>query len=67
MADKYYEMPQEEANHIFDVLRESGSMNMMAGALVLNQHYNVSKFHAKQLLSTWLKTYNERHPRRENE
>tara|TARA_R100000234_G_scaffold46829_1_gene28011 strand:- start:26855 stop:27070 length:216 start_codon:yes stop_codon:yes gene_type:complete len=55
------EMDQERANDILDEIRESGVMNMFAGALYLHQYYGVPKMKAKEMVSHWMRNYSSRH------
>ena len=52
---------QEQANTLFDRLREEGSMNMFGAAPVAEQILCVTKQEARSLLAEWMETFVERH------
>lgn len=46
-----------------DALRESGDTNMFGAGQYLQREFGFSRYTAKDILLTWMKTYAERHPR----
>ena len=53
---------QDQANDYLDNLRESGTTNMFGGALYLMDEFDIGRGQARELLSSWMETYSERHP-----
>jgi len=53
---------QEQANLFLDDLRDSGATNMFGAAPYLVEEFGVSRTEAKNLLLTWMQTFEERHP-----
>jgi len=53
---------QEQANLFLDALRDSGATNMFGAAPYLVEEFGVTRHEAKNLLLTWMKTFEERHP-----
>jgi hypothetical protein len=53
---------QEQANLFLDDLRDSGATNMFGAAPYLVEEFDVSRTEAKNLLLTWMQTFEERHP-----
>lgn len=53
---------QEQVNYFLDELRESGVTNMFGAAPYLVEEFGVSRTEAKNLLLTWMQTFEERHP-----
>ena len=52
---------QEQANTLFDRLREEGSMNMFGAAPVAEEMLCVTRQEARSLLAEWMETFAERH------
>jgi len=46
-----------------DNLRESGAVNMFGAASYVKEVFDVDLKTARALLSEWMRTYSERHPR----
>lgn len=56
----------EEHLHYLDRLRESGVTNMFGAVpYILLEFPDLSKREAKQVLIYWMRTFTERHPRKE--
>ena len=53
---------QEQVNDYLDALREEGSINMFGAPPYLVEEFGVNRHEAKNLLLTWMKTFEERHP-----
>lgn len=53
---------QEQVNDYLDALRDSGATNMFGAAPYLVEEFGVTRHEAKNLLLTWMKTFEERHP-----
>ena len=53
---------QEQVNDYLDALRDSGATNMFGAAPYLVEEFGVNRHEAKNLLFTWMKTFEERHP-----
>lgn len=58
-------MTQDEANAFLDDLRESGDTNMFGAPAYLMAAYDITKEEAIKLTSEWMRTFTERHPRKE--
>jgi hypothetical protein len=52
----------EEHLRYLDELRESGETNMYGASPYLVQRFNVDKRTARNILSYWMKSFDERHP-----
>ena len=52
---------QEQVNDYLDALRDSGATNMFGAAPYLVEEFGVTRHEAKNLLLTWMKTFEERH------
>jgi len=52
---------QEEANSLFDHLREQGSINMFGAASFAEQILCVNRREAQGLLAEWMETFEQRH------
>jgi len=46
-----------------DNLRESGAVNMFGAAPWVGRAFDVDRETARALLSEWMRTYSERHPK----
>jgi hypothetical protein len=46
-----------------DELRESGVTNMFGAAPYLQNEFGLDKHEAREVLSMWMKTFSERHPK----
>lgn len=47
-----------------DKLRESGITNMFGASPYVQKMFGTSKKHSIEILSYWMKTFEERHPRK---
>ena len=67
--EKELNMKYEEKYYDFlDGLRESGRTNMFGAVpYLLNQFHELDKTLAKKILTDWMKTFSDRHPRKESE
>jgi len=52
---------QEQANALFDRLREQGSINMFGAAPIAEQILCVTRREAQGLLAEWMETFEQRH------
>ena len=55
-----------DKNEVFeylDELRESGVTNMFGAAPYLQAQFDIGRSEAMTLLSEWMKTFGERHPK----
>lgn len=58
-------MPKIDKEKIFsylDTLRETGVTNMLGAGPWIENAFDVDKDTAKELLSEWIETFEERHP-----
>jgi len=53
MMEEYYEW--------LDRLRDSGRVNMFGAAPILAEEFDLSRSEARSILTSWMKTYSERH------
>ena len=53
---------QEQANALFDRLREEGQINMFGASPIAEQVFGVSSRQARGLLAEWMETFEQRHP-----
>jgi len=53
---------QEQANIFLDALQRSGKTNMFGASPYVQKHFSCSSNEARELLATWMRTYDERHP-----
>lgn len=51
---------QDDVNIFLDVLRSSGVTNMFGAASYIEDHFNVSKYQARDFLKVWMETFGER-------
>lgn len=48
-----------------DGLRESGKTNMLGAGAYIVESFGVSEKEAREFLGEWMRTFDDRHPRRE--
>ena len=53
---------QDEVFHFLDDLRESGDTNMFGAGPYVETEFNISRQTARDLVTEWMKTFDERHP-----
>ena len=53
----------EEVLQYLDELRESGETNMYSAAPYLREEFGFDRERARELLMTWMQTFDGRHPR----
>lgn len=54
----YYPMGMlEEYFEFLDDLRESGEINMFGAARVLQEHYDLVKYEARDIVSAWMEQF----------
>ena len=51
---------QHEVNVFLDVVRSSGVTNMFGAGSYIEEHFNVSKYEARDFLSEWMRTFSDR-------
>lgn len=51
---------QDEVNVFLDAVRKAGIVNMFGAGPIIQEHFNVSKYEAKDFLLTWMGTFSER-------
>jgi hypothetical protein len=59
-----------ETNTIFeylDELRTSGETNMFGAAPYLARDFGIAPTEARKLLAEWMRTFSERHPRKDSQ
>lgn len=58
-------MNDEQKENVFvflDNLRESGTINMFGAASYVAHAFEIGKTEARNLLTEWMQTFDERHP-----
>jgi len=63
---KSHKFTKEQLNEMFeylDDLRESGVTNMFGASPYLKDEFDLSYLDARNVLSEWMRTFSERHPR----
>ena len=51
---------QRDVNIFLDVVRSSGVTNMYGAGSYIEEHFNVSKYEARDFLMEWMSTFGER-------
>jgi len=58
-------MDEKEYFDYLDDLRESGETNMYGAGAYLQAEYGLDKATARKVLTKWMETFSERHPKGE--
>ena len=63
-TDNPIDFPKTDNKNMFeflDAVRESGGVNMYEGGRLIQEHFGVDKYKAREIVIEWMQTFNERH------